>query len=131
MYVNVSFPILKFSSQSLSVNPAKQSSPTNQNYVLLSKPVSLLLNVIQQKSATEKQQTEHFPDTASVRTLRYVFSLHFFLINRVAVDSPTSAVLRTERPQASSSPGTPESSSKPSIEPSIPCRSDQPTRGQG
>ena len=52
---------------------------------------------------------------AFTRTLRYVVSSHFPLINRVAVDAPTSTV---------SSPGALESSSKS-------CRSDQPTLGLG
>ena len=47
--------------------------------------------------------------------------LAFSLINRVAVDAPTSTILHKE---ASSSPGALESSSKS-------CRSDQPTLGLG
>ena len=58
------------------------------------------------------------------RTLRYVVSSHFSLITRVAANAPTSTVLRKEGPQASSSPGALESSSKS-------CRSDQPTLGLG
>ena len=56
--------------------------------------------------------------------LQYVFSYHFSLINRVAVNAPTSTVLHKEGPQASSSPGALESSSKS-------YRSDQPTFGLG
>ena len=62
---------------------------------------------------------------AFTRTLRYVVSSHHFsLINRVAVDAPTSAVLRIEGLQAVPLPGTLESSSKL-------CRRDQPTLGLG
>ena len=53
-----------------------------------------------------------------------VASSHFPLINRVAIDAPTSTVLRIEGLQAFSSPGTLESSTKS-------CRSDQPTLGLG
>ena len=61
---------------------------------------------------------------AFTRTLRYVFSSHVSLINIVTVDAPTSTVLRREGPQAFSSPGALESSSKS-------CRSDWPTLGLG
>ena len=44
--------------------------------------------------------------------LQYVVSSHLSLINRVAVEVATSTVLRIEGLQASSSPGTLESSAK-------------------